>query len=574
MIMQTEYKELLTTGISYDMARATAPVYSFDFETIVNPDETRVWLWGAVNIHNEYFEYGNDIDSFIQKYNKLDCKGYFHNLKFDIQFIFYWLLHHGYKHTAERRPRKGYFTTLISDMGVFYSCQIKFFEGGTLTLYDSLRLMPMAVADMPKAFGLDIEKLSIEYEAVRDINHTPTKEEIDYVHHDCLIVARALNAMHQRGMTKLTAASNALNQFKKLFDKEEWNRLFPQLPLSVDKDCRRAYKGGWTYLNPDYKDKILTTGKVYDVNSMYPWAMSYTMLPWGEPVFYNGKYEEDKQMPLFIQCLSCRFKLKPGKYPSIQVKGSFRFLDTEYLVDSGEETVLLYLTSVDYKLMMDNYEVWDIEYICGYKFRGMTGLFKEYVNYWYEQKNQSKHEKNYAMYYIAKLMLNSLYGKFGSNPEKRSKYPYLDEEEDIVKYEYGPVETGKTAYVPIAAFITSYCRDKIIRTAIACGERFIYADTDSVHIIGDETPDIDIDEYRLGAFKEESTFDTAKFHRAKCYIEEINGEQEKKCAGLPAKARESFTMETMEVGSVFKGKLVPKNIKGGVVLVERDFTIK
>ena len=251
-----------------------------------------------------------------------------------------------------------------------------------------------------------------------------------------------------------------------------------------------------------------------------------------------------------------------------------RFVETEYLTESGEEDVLLYLTNVDYKLICDTYDLFHVKHLGGYKFRAMEGMFAEYVDHWYAEKDQCKHIGNMAMYYIAKLMLNSLYGKFGSNPEKRSKYPYLDEESDIVKYETGIYETGKTAYVPVAAFITSYARDKIIRTAIACGERFVYADTDSVHIIGEEEPNIDIDEYRLGAFKRESVFDEAKFHRAKCYLESIGGKIDKKCAGLPKAAKEKLNFDTFHEGAQFEGKLVPKNIKGGVILEERIFTIK
>ena len=92
--------------------------------------------------------------------------------------------------------------------------------------------------------------------------------------------------------------------------------------------------------------------------------------------------------------------------------------------------------------------------------------------------------------------------------------------------------------------------------------------------MGREKVDLDIDNYRLGAFKLEGEFTRAKYHRAKCYIEEFDGELDKKCAGLPVSARHMFNFDTMEPGQIFEGKLVPKNIKGGVVLVERPFQIK
>ena len=50
--------------------------------------------------------------------------------------------------------------------------------------------------------------------------------------------------------------------------------------------------------------------------------------------------------------------------------------------------------------------------IIGWKFKAIKGLFTNYVDYWTEQKIKAKKENNGALYTIAKLMLNSLYGKF------------------------------------------------------------------------------------------------------------------------------------------------------------------
>lgn len=556
------------------MARLPPIVYGADFETVVNTERTRVWLWGLENFDSGLFEYGTNIDEFMNRISKISCTVYFHNLKFDIQFILYWLFKNGFKHTTNKDLRENQFNTLISDMGLFYTCTVKFLCGVKVKFVDSFKLIPLAIEAFPKAFGLDIQKLDLNYEAVRDIDHIPTKEEIEYVKHDVHIMVLGIKAMHSNGLKKMTAASNALGNYKALMSKKEFNRRFPPLTLSDDTDLRLSYKGGWTYLNPKYKDLLVGEGLVYDVNSMYPWAMKYCKLPYGPPIYYRGKYKENKTYPLYIQSLTCRFKLKPGKYPSIQLKGNMRFRDTEYITEALEEAEILTLTSVDLELFFENYDVFDINYNCGYMMMGATGMFNDYIDHWYDVKSKSKEDGNMSMYYIAKLMLNSLYGKFGSNPKKRSKYPYYNKEKDIVSYELGLEEISDGGYVPIASFITSYARDRIIRAANACGERFIYADTDSIHISGTDQPDIDIDDYRLGAFKCESHFTQAKFHRAKCYIESINGKLDKKCAGLPKKAKELFGFDTMETGVEFAGKLVPVNTPGGVVLVDRKFTIK
>ena len=61
-------------------------------------------------------------------------------------------------------------------------------------------------------------------------------------------------------------------------------------------------------------------------------------------------------------------------------------------------------------------------------------------------------------------MLNSLYGKFGLNPNAKVKMPYLDEE-GIVSYKIINEGVRDTIYIPIATFITSYARKKTIETS-------------------------------------------------------------------------------------------------------------
>ena len=76
-------------------------------------------------------------------------------------------------------------------------------------------------------------------------------------------------------------------------------------------------------------------------------------------------------------------------------------------------------------------------------------------------------------------------------------------------------ETRVPLYIPVGTFVTSYARNVTIRAAQKCYYRFIYADTDSLHLIGKEIPPIDVDQLKLGAFKLESVFTKAKFLRSK-----------------------------------------------------------
>lgn len=149
-------------------------------------------------------------------------------------------------------------------------------------------------------------------------------------------------------------------------------------------------------------------------------------LPFGEPIFFKGKYKEDKIYPLYIQMISCSFEIKENKIPNIQIKDNkFYFKENEYLTSSNNEIVILTLTNIDLKLFFEQYNVYDLEFIAGWKFRSISGLFTKYIDKWIEIKNKATVEKNSGQRTLAKLMLNSLYGKFATSLDCQSKIPYL-----------------------------------------------------------------------------------------------------------------------------------------------------
>lgn len=153
--------------------------------------------------------------------------------------------------------------------------------------------------------------------------------------------------------------------------------------------------------------------------------MRYETLPFGEPVFFDGKYEEDKCYPLYIQMITCTFKIKKNKIPTIQIKHSAYFLANEYLTASGDDPVCLTLTNIDLQLFLEHYEVHDLEYVCGWKFRAQKGFFDEYIDKWVKVKIQATIDGNKGMRTLAKLMLNALYGKFATSLDVKSKIPFM-----------------------------------------------------------------------------------------------------------------------------------------------------
>lgn len=607
-----------------------------DFETTTDKDDCRVWACAWVDIDKvNKTNYGNtlrienSLEKFLDYFKCLegehDC--YFHNLKFDGSFIIDYLLRNGYTYDDHLANPKT-FNTLITNQNIFYQISVRFDDviqrrkdgepkirkGKIYTkqckikFKDSLKKIPLKVSQIAKTYGIKEQKTEIDYKMFRPIGYELTDKEKEYITNDVIIVAKALDDMiNRQGQEKLTISSDALNDFKHRLanvsletsqDKEKveevFRRYFPEVEWSVSKDemtvdkfIRKAYKGGYTYANPKYANQVVGKGLVYDVNSLYPSRMRDCELPYGMPVYFRGRYQSSKIYPLYIQHIKVEFKVKKDHLPTIQLKNNTRYLPTEYITES-EGIEELYLTNVDLQLFIEHYDISYIEFLDGYKFKSKLDIFKNYIAHWGKIKEDAKDDGERQ---LAKLMLNSLYGKFASATNGTMKEPYLNEK-GVVEYESVEHDGRPPVYTAMACFITAYARDLMIRSAQACFDRFLYCDTDSLHVLGLEIPDIDIDQKRLGAWKCEGVFEKAKYLRAKTYLEtfcQIDGkkitdvkdyekstsyETEVKCAGMPENVKEQVSYQNFELGKHFGGKLMPKTVNGGIVLVEREFTIK
>lgn len=581
--------------------------FTADFETTTDPEDCRVWAYATCEIGDpENFEYGNNIYDFLEwcANPKENYKIWFHNLRFDGEFIIWALLDMGFEWVEDKnQAHDKTFTTLITDMGAWYSLEIYFEKKGhkvnKVTIYDSLKILNFSVAQIAHDFDLPISKLELDYKAKREYGHELTPHEIDYIRNDVEIMARALEFIFDQELTAMTIASDALRDFKARCT--GFKNYFPVLPNDIDAFCRLSYKGGFTYLCEKYREKETGAGVVFDINSAYPAALRHQEMPIGYPEPFDGKYEYDFAMPLYIQMLTCTFKVKPNHLPTIQLKHTSGFLPNQYIEDTGDEPVTLVLTSPDLELFFEHYDVDVWEYKGGFKFKACGGLFNSYIDHWTEQKIKAKKEKNGALTRTAKLMLNSLYGRFGLNPHGRKKQPFIGPD--------GAIHTSclnederESIYVPVAAFTTAYVRKFIIESGQTMREwtqehkgvdGMVYFDTDSMHVTGIDAEDVKelskslwIDDYALGAWKLESTYVRGKYLRQKCYMEQWpDGSMNVTVAGLPKKLSHIVNFDNFKVGfstadftdeQIGKDgrKLTYLHVKGGVILVDTDFTIK
>ena len=559
--------------------RKTSPRQYFmaDFETTTDPKDCRVWEWGVIPIGESDMIWGCDIESFVNWCSSLRSVVYFHNLAFDGSFILDWLLRNGYRH-GDKLYRTRTFTTLISHDGKFYNIHVKWVTGNTTEFRDSFKKIPLSVSRIAKSYGGSILKGEIDYHAKRPVGHIPTPEELDYLETDIRIVANALDQQFKQGMKKLTTGADSLNEFKQMFGSKAFDTMFPVLSVSMDTEIRKAYRGGWTYVAPKYQAKIVGGGYVYDVNSLYSYVMKSKLLPYGVPSYFKGAPPSNPLNPLWIASLTFTAKLRENHLPCIQVKGTPYFQDTDYQTEIVEPTTLA-CTNVDFDLWNEHYELDIISWNGGFAFTGAHGFFDEYIKKW----SKVKAESTGGLREIAKLHLNSLYGKFATNPDVTGKVPVLNEDGEV-KLIKGPDEMRNPVYTPMGVFITAYAREHTIKAAQSNYDTFAYADTDSLHLITDKEPEnLEIHSTEIGCWKRELRFNSAIYVRAKCYSEKVELPRLHRkqprvkyfthIAGLPSHIASKVTFADFYNGRIFKGKLVPQRVRGGIVLRETEYTL-
>ena len=406
---------------------------------------------------------------------------------------------------------------------------------------------------------------------------------------------------------------------------------------TADEYIRNSYKGGWCYRVKGAERIKCSQGITADVNSLYPSMMhsqSGNRYPVGKPYFWKGNIpiEATKNNHYYFVRLRTRFKLKEGKLPFIQIKGNPLYKATEMLETSDiydkktntysryykgidgeihDSVVELTLTCTDYELFKEHYWLFDCEILDGCWFFSEIGIFDEYINKYKQIKMNSKG----AQRQIAKLFLNNLYGKLATSMISSFKYATLDNE-GVVHFSIQDEMNKEPIYIACGSAITSYSRNFTIRAAQANyygadKHGFKYADTDSIHcdLPASKIKGIRVDDNDFCAWKLEAYWDSAIFIRQKTYVEHVTHEDREpidnpyyniKCAGMPDKCKNLFlksistdtnitndkytkeeqlflktkrTIDDFTFGLTIPGKLLPRTIKGGVILEDTNFTL-
>lgn len=381
---------------------------------------------------------------------------------------------------------------------------------------DSYAIYSASLREFAKQFNATKQKLYIDFENTQFNPQNP--EHIEYAKRDAEVLKECIEN-YERNVKMLfdvslgnTVAGTAV---------KSWQHTLPKDLLiaysedgAIEKKIRDAYYGGIVFLT---SDKPHFNCKTFDINSSYPYCMITYPMPYGSPTqvseYVPGKmgiYNVEIKTPpdMIVPILPCRNSRNFMQWRKGQFTTSITNFELEFALTHGCELVNL------------NY---------GMTWEETINPFQDFVNLCMSIRKQ---HKGTSYETIAKLMQNSLYGKFGSK-RIRNKIvvgsenlgfedaEYLSEEWDevFIVHEYSQDMPCKPEW---AVFITAFARLRIISTAYKIGiENVLYGDTDSLTVKSSaDTSLIDVgSEY--GQFKLEKEWQSFRVIAPKTYCGQL-----------------------------------------------------
>jgi len=479
--------------------------YSFYLKDFKNPEEMIITALKSI---------------MIRKYN--NYKVYVHNLaKFEIIFLLKYLVKLGPVHPIIHNNK-------IISMNLSFdenNYQLHF-RDSYLILLDSLKNLSRAFkVETPKSIfpilftnenNLDYigkvpdiryfgNKISLseynKYKAKFNNNWNLREEIIKYNIIDCIslyqIILKFNNMIFNLFNINIhkypTLPSLAFGIFRSNF---MLKNIVPQLSGKIANDIRKAYTGGSCDMfipeNPD-NSKVYC----YDVNALYPSQMKTMLMPVGTPSYFKGNIRLfDKEAFGFFYCKI----IAPDnlKHPILQ---------THVKTNSGTRTIsplgnwedMIFSTEMDNAAKLG----YQFEILWGYTFESKY-IFDDYVNTLFDLRLQ--YPKGDPLNYIAKILLNSLYGRFGMDDNfisvniihedfyadfENKYFDYIIDVKKLGNYvlvsyrnEDNTIEDSGTHNISIgiASAITAYARIHMSQFKNNPNFNLYYTDTDSIYI--------------------------------------------------------------------------------------------
>ena len=487
-----------------------------DLETYVDNNELQVYAFGIYNGSDIRIGYLTDYESStqqIREYLKIltsitKDKGiiYAHNLSgFDLIFF-------------QREQVELYgidnITILYNNQRILEQKQK--LDDKTIIFRDSYLLLPNSLANLCKSFDTVMVKGNLDHKLINKDNQIEYRVEVTkYQEQDLLSLYEIQNKYHDNIRDKHrmsimkypTLPSLAMAIYRKSYFPD--NVQIPVFSDDIEMNIRSAYLGG-------HSDVYKTYGKdqyYYDVNSEYPAAMQNDM-PVGNPVHVRGEIIQEE----FFGYQKVKVQAPANiKYPTLLTRMEGSTIAAQGILEGW------YFSEEQKDAVNRGYEIIEIEE--GYQFE-RAKIFDSYIKEYYDIKANGKG----ADRAIAKLFLNSLYGKFGTNNittnhklidcrlEDETDYITIAEiDQNIRQVEYIMEDKEKYTFrnVAIAAAITAHSRMIQNRYKDQCTGDVYYQDTDS--IVTDQPIDQQFIGKEIGLQKLEHIIKEGVFINSKVY---------------------------------------------------------
>ena len=449
------------------------PVYAVDCET--DPFEYGIvphpFIWG-VYTGTEYHEFiGSgcqhegrwhpyrcteaDLDKLVDFLSEREAICYAHNGgKFDWHFI---------SHRFEPD----------SDI-LIINGRIAKFTIGKCEFRDSFNLMPISLDQY--------NKMKFNYNRMHYLHREKYMDQIrEYQKSDCVNLWQMVADFNQEYGLHITQAAAAMFYW----NKKMGMKVYRSDSYFFDK-FKPFYYGGRVqcFEQGDFPLKA----KSADINSAYPHAMLANHAYGLNYVTEEGrpKIAFEHWGPLFFE-VHCIAK---GCFPYRALNGNLYYPDDgiarTYNVTGWELMAAIETKTID-----------EIQFIYYHKFTE-TLSFKEYIDHFWNLRKVYKLQGDKGRDYYAKIFLNSLYGKFATDPRKYKQYTIrpgnaldqvlkeLQENTNFHRFREWLIvgeqtKSNKNLFynVATAASVTGYVRAKLWR-AICNSTRPLYCDTDSI----------------------------------------------------------------------------------------------
>ena len=409
-------------------------------------------------------------------------------------------------------------------------------------LVDSYAVFPQSLKKMSESFDPEYGKLEIDDITQFDPQNLQHQE---YAKRDAFTLVRSLKnydkAIYQIFGVHIayTVASTAVKAWRSTIKTNYFK------PDRIDQFVRTAYFGGLVALS---SNKTFEQVYTYDINSSYPYTMREFGVPYGTyaQAFhvvpdYPGVYRVLVQTPddLVFPILPKRIKKGKSDY-IVWAQGVFETcvtnIELDFAVKNGYKILKIY-EGVIWKEIV--YPFGDFVDLC--------------------ERTRWKH-KGTPFELVAKLMQNSVYGKFGSRTERTELFIPQSDAEHEGAFPWGSSEKlwirdqhieSIQALPQWAVFITAQARLNLLEKIYELGvENVIYCDTDSITTT--KTMDKKHIGDAYGKFKLEKTWRTFRAIAPKVYVGELdNGNMLGAVKGIPKKKLTAADyIELMKQGNI------------------------